>query len=66
MPIVKKTGWVVSTARNISARPEFEPWTVKPVASFYTDDDIPTVDCSRKPQELRRQHYSWLGLPERL
>jgi len=48
------------------APPEFDPWTIQLGASFYTDYDIPVVDCKRNPHELRRQHYSLLGLPERL
>ena len=41
VPIVQKAGWapgpVWTGAENLAPPPGFDPWTVQPVASRYTD-----------------------------
>jgi hypothetical protein len=44
LSIVQEAGWApgrFGRVRNISPPPGLDPWTVKPLASCYTNDDLP-------------------------
>ena len=47
VPIVQEAGWtpgqVWTGAENLAPPPEFDPWTVQPVAIRYTDYDTRPV-----------------------
>jgi len=41
VPIVQVVGGPWGRVRNISTKPEIDPWAVQPVASRYTDCAVP-------------------------
>ena len=56
VPIVQEAGWASATvwkgAENLVPPPGSEPQTVQPVASRFTDCDIPVTLCLRVLHEV--------------
>ena len=42
VPIVQEAGWAPGWVRKISSPPGFDPGTVQPLASRYTDCNVPS------------------------